>query len=495
MNALSLPLRRFLALVIFATLVSAANAGAASLEAIQEKVTQYLNSRALRSSEWGIEIVDPKNNQVLFSVNSEKTFTPASVVKVLTTATALEKLGPDFRYKTGVYTDGVLHADGTLAGDLILVGRGDPNLLNPPGDGPSQQAFEELAGKLKAAGVKNVLGNIVGDDSYFEFPTRGKRWTSAEMKSFHGVPISALTVNNNVIWVQVRPTRYQQLVSVGLEPRGSYLRIRNLGVTGRPKSKRTLYARLIPGTRTVVVSGVLPSSYAGYGQYILIDKPAEVAAGMLKDELVRNGISLRGSVDVLHQGDVSPEHKRKWTLLAEYQSAPLVRALEIINKSSQNLHAEMLLRTLGAEFSGSGTEEGTEEAGLQVIREFLAETGVETKGISLTDGSGLSRANLLTPRFQTSLMLFLSTRPHFDLFLNTLAVSGTDGTLRNRLSSERGVIHAKTGTLSGVSSLSGYMTTKSGRNLVFSIFANFRASVGRIRKTIDEICRLFVSQY
>ena len=241
----------------------------------------------------------------------------------------------------------------------------------------------------------------------------------------------------------------------------------------------------------MVVSGVLPSSYAGYGQYILIDKPAEVAAGMLKDELARNGISLRGSVDVLHQGDVSPEHKRKWDLLAEYQSAPLVRALEIINKSSQNLHAEILLRTLGAEFRGSGTE----EAGLQVIREFLAETGVETKGISLNDGSGLSRANLLTPRFQTSLMLFLSTRPHFDLFLNTLAVSGTDGTLRNRFSSERGVIHAKTGTLSGVSSLSGYMTTKSGRNLVFSIFANFRASVGRIRKTIDEICSLFVSQY
>jgi serine-type D-Ala-D-Ala carboxypeptidase/endopeptidase (penicillin-binding protein 4) len=489
---LSLPLRRFVALVTFAALVSAANAGASSLEEIQEKVTQYLKNRALRSAEWGIEIVDPKNNQVLLSVNSEKTFTPASVVKVLTTATALEKLGPDFRYKTGVYTNGVLRADGTLAGDLILVGRGDPNLINPLGDA-TRPALEELAGKLKTAGVKNVLGNIVGDDSYFEFTTLGKRWTSPDMKSFHGVSISALTLNNNVFWVQVRPTRYKQLVSVSLEPRSSYLRIRNLGVTGQKNSRRTLNARLIPGTRTVVVSGVLPSFYAGYGKYILIDKPAEMAAVMFKDELAKNGIALRGSVDVLHQGDVSPEHRRKWVLLAEYQSSPLVRALEIINKSSQNLHAEMLLRTLGAEFLGSGTEEG----GLQVIREFLAETGVETKGISLSDGSGLSRANLLTPRFQTSLLLFLSTRPHFDLFLNTLAVSGTDGTLRNRLSSEpvRGVIHAKTGSLSGVSSLSGYMTTKAGRNLAFSIFANFRASVGRIHKTIDEICRLFVSQY
>ena len=158
---------------------------------------------------------------------------------------------------------------------------------------------------------------------------------------------------------------------------------------------------------------------------MLIAGPAEVAAAMFKDELARNGITHRGSVDVLHNGDLSPEQKRQWILLAEYQSSPLVRSLQIINKSSQNLHAEMLLRTLGAELRGSGTE----EAGLQVIKEFLVQTGVETKGIILNDGSGLSRANLLTPRFQTSLLLFLSTRPHFDLFLNTLAVSGTDGTL------------------------------------------------------------------
>ena len=132
------------------------------------------------------------------------------------------------------------------------------------------------------------------------------------------------------------------------------------------------------------------------------------------------------------------------------------------------------------------------------MKEFLVESGIESSRISLSDGSGLSRDNITTPRFQTSLLLFLSSRPYFELFINTLAVSGTDGTLRRRLSSQplKGTIHAKTGTLNGVANLSGYMTTKSGRNLAFTIFANnFRTSVSRVRKTIDEICALFVNFY
>ena len=226
------PVKKFAALFVFTALLGAFDASAASIEEIQVKVSQYLKSRALRSAQWGIEVVDPTNNQVLLSINSEKTFTPASVVKVLTTATALEKLGPDFRYKTGAYTNGILQPDGTLAGNLILVGRGDPSLLNPAGDGPSTPAFEDLAVKLKNSGVKNILGDIVGDDSYFDTAVPGKRWASSDRKFFGG-PISALMVNNNVFWVQVRPTRYKQLVSVSLEPRSSYFRIRNLGTTGR----------------------------------------------------------------------------------------------------------------------------------------------------------------------------------------------------------------------------------------------------------------------
>jgi PBP4 family serine-type D-alanyl-D-alanine carboxypeptidase len=222
-------------------------------------------------------------------------------------------------------------------------------------------------------------------------------------------------------------------------------------------------------------------------------KPAEVAAAMLKEELQKLGIVVEGDIRVIRSGDVPSEQRMAWQLLAEHKSPPLIRALEIINKRSQNLHAEMLLGTLGAEFKG----EGTNDAGLQVVNEFLEEAGINSEKIQLSDGCGLSRENLVTPRFQTSLLEFLSKRPYFGLFINTLAVSGTDGTLKNRLSGYevRGSIHAKTGTLNGVTTLAGYMTTRSGRNLVFSIFANRVRAEARVKRTIDEICSIFVNLY
>ncbi len=466
---------------------------ASSLETIQTKVAQCLRRPGVRSADWGIEVIDPTSDKVLVSVNPDKTFKPASVLKVVTTSAALEKLGPDFRFHTSVYTNGLLSADGTLTGDLILVGRGDPNLLDTEGDLLEKPAMQELAEKLQAAGIIKVEGDLTGDDSYFDDSPHGKGWTAQDLKAIYGAPINALSYNNNVFWINAHPTKYMQLVTASVEPHTSYFHIRNLGVTGSSRSKQTMYARLIPGTRTIVLSGVLPAGHT-YGQHINVDNPAGVTASILKDELARHGVAVKGKIDVVHYGDVSPELRRQWKLLAEHESPPLIRALEIINKRSQNLHAEMLLRTLGAEFKGVGSD----EAGLQVVKEFLVEAGVDSDKIRLDDGCGLSRENLVTPRFQTSLLRFLSTRPYFELFLSTLAVSGTDGTLRHRLYSQqvRGSIHAKTGTLNGVSTLSGYMMTKSGHNLAFSIFANnVHTSMARVKKTIDEICSLFVNLY
>jgi len=467
---------------------------AGTLESIQTKIAQFLRQPGVRSAQWGIEVIDPDTRKVVLSVNPEKTFLPASVLKVVTTATALEKLGPDYRFHTGVYTDGALQADGTLQGDVILVGCGDPNLMDPTGELLEKPALLELAEKLRALGIRKIHGSVVGDDSYFEFTTHGRGWTALDLRSIYGAPINALSINNNIIWIHARATKANQLVRVSTEPTTTYFQVRNLGVTGSARAQRTLSARVIPGTNRLVVSGVLPAGQ-NYSQNILLERPAEAAATLFMEELRRAGITVGSPVHVNHLGDVSPEERRRWTLLAEHKSAPLIRALEIINKRSLNLHAEMLLRVLGAEFGGAGTD----EAGLRVVKQFLEEAGVrDDDKISLNDGSGLSRDNLVTPRFQTSLLMFLSTRPYFDLFLNTLAISGTDGTLKHRLVSgpTKGLIHAKTGSLGGVASLSGYMTTRSGRSLVFSIFANnVRASMTRVRKTIDDICALFVNQY
>jgi serine-type D-Ala-D-Ala carboxypeptidase/endopeptidase (penicillin-binding protein 4) len=468
-----------------------ASSRAASLESIQTRIAQFLRQPGARSADWGIEILDPSTNKVLISVNADKKFKPASVMKVVTTATAVEKLGPDFRFHTTVYTDGEI-SDGHVTGNLILVGHGDPNLTDPYGELLEKPALEELAGKIKALNIKKITGNIIGDDSYFENMPYGRGWTAQDLKTTYGAPISALSINNNVFWVQVRPGKLNGLVSVSIEPRTSYFRIRNVGVTGGSKARRTVYARAVPGTNVIAVSGVLPAGQ-GYSQYILLEKSTEVAATMLKEELQQQGIAVTGRVSAIHRGDISPEVRRGWKPLADHESVPLIRALEIINKHSQNLHAEMLLRTLGAELEGNGSD----EAGVQAVKDFLVEAGVEIDNVKLNDGCGLSRDNLVTPRFQTTLLQFLSTRPYFELFVNTLAVSGTDGTLRHRLVSRqvRGSIHAKTGTLAGVANLAGYMTTKSGHNLIFSIFTNNGNAAWRVKKTIDEICALFVNLY
>ncbi len=495
MNQLYLRLKKSqLTLLVTAILLPACfySAYAGSLETIQTKIAQYLRRPGIRSTDWGIEVVD-RDRKVLLEVNPDRPFRPASVLKVLTTATALEKLGPDFRFRTGVYTNGALQADGTLAGDLFLVGRGDPNLIDLSGEVSDRSALTQIAEMLQGQGVKRITGDVIGDDSYFDYKSYGRGWTARDLKSPFGAPINALSISNNVFWIHVSPTKAGQLVTVSVEPRTSYFRIRNLALTGGKRVRKSVYARTIPGTKTLVVSGTLPLGQR-YSQHVILDRPDEVAATMFKEELNRQGITVGGVVDVLHSGELPQELRRRWTLLAEYTSPPLIRAVEIINKHSQNLHAEMLLRTLGAEFRGTGTD----EAGLDVVQEFIVSAGIDTRGINLKDGCGLSRENLLTPRFQTSLLITLSSRPYFDLFLNTLAVSGTDGTLRRRLDAQpvRGVIHAKTGSLNGVSTLSGYMTTKSGRSLVFSIFANNAAtSIRRIQKTIDEICSLFVNFY
>jgi serine-type D-Ala-D-Ala carboxypeptidase/endopeptidase (penicillin-binding protein 4) len=231
---------------------------AGPLETIQLKIAQYLKRPGVRSADWGIEIVDPTSNRVLLAVNPDKTFKPASVLKVVTTAAALEKLGPDFRFHTSVYTDGTLQPDGTLLGNLILVGRGDPNLIDMEGELLRKPALQGLAETLEAAGIRKVQGSVIGDDSYFDDSPRGKGWTAQDLKSIYGAPVNALSLNNNVFWIYARPTKYNKLVTVGVEPHTSYFRIRNLGVTGSARSKRTLYARLVPGTSTIVVSGVLP---------------------------------------------------------------------------------------------------------------------------------------------------------------------------------------------------------------------------------------------
>ena len=463
-----------------------------TLEGIQQKVAQYLKRSGARSANWGIYILDPEDDRILVEVNPDNAFLPASVIKTVTTAAALEKLGPNFRYRTGVYADGTLNENGVLEGNLVLVGRGNPNLIDVYGDLGQPPALRNLAEEIRNMGIREITGDLVGDDSYFapSFNANGK--ASADMGTFYGAPVTALSINNNVVNVTARAPKSGKAVTVELEPRNSFFRVRNQAVVGGGGDKQTLTIRLLRASNTIVVSGTLPVSKT-VRQAVVLNKPAETTASIFKDELERKGVKVKGGVRAVHYGNEQAGVKRSWIFLAEHESPPLVRGIEIINKRSQNLHAEMLLRTLGAELRGYGSN----ESGIEAVKAFLLEAGIDNENIRISDGCGLSRENFLTPRFQTALLEFLLRRPYFNLFFDTLAVSGTDGTLRSRLSSGsvKGSIHAKTGSLNGVTTLSGYIITQSGKNLVFSIFVNRVTATETVRKTIDEICFLFATIY
>ena len=182
-------------------------AGQILSKTIQTKIARFLKRPGVRSAQWGIQILDPATSSVLLEVNPDKTFLPASVLKVVTTSTALEKLGPDFKYRTGVYTNGTIDSNGTLQGDLMLVGRGDPNLTDPYGELFEKPALLELAQELKSRGISRIQGDIIGDDSYFDSDSPVKGWTAHDLRSLYGAPINALSINNNVLWVSARPTK------------------------------------------------------------------------------------------------------------------------------------------------------------------------------------------------------------------------------------------------------------------------------------------------
>lgn len=480
-----------LSLLLVAALADATYAQICSDPELAQKINQLLSQPKYRADSWGIQVLDLETAKVIYSKNEDKNFIPASNTKLFTTATALAKLRPDFRFKTQVYTTGPISASGVLHGNLVLEGRGDPTLSHHFGSAPSGP-FAELAQQIAARGIKQIAGDIVGDDSYFVHSTvKIKTKWGGDFEKELGVPVSALSVGGGFIRLYAAPgDGVGKRVVLNMEPETGSIRIINKAVTSSRGTKRRL--RVIRESwDQVYISGRLPINTWGARYSIPVDDPPYFAAMLLKEALEKAGIKVSGKVKSNHSYD-SYRPGEIWVLAATYESLPLIKLIEIINKESRNVYAEMLLRILGAELK----DEGSREAGLEAEREFLAEIGIHADDTSLADGSGLSKQNLTTPRAITRLLEYMHKAECFQPFFNSLAVAGVDGTLKHRFASTKERIHAKTGTLSNACSLSGYISTACGRQVIFSIMANrFRVGHYRIRSTIDDICNLIANNY
>lgn len=488
---------------------------------LQDRIARVLGAPDLVRGFWGIEVVSLSTGKTLYSQNADKLFTPASNTKLFTTAAALALIGPDYKFRTTVETTGSLDRYGRLNGDLVLVGHGDPNLSGRelPYDLKTQrnddpiQALESLADALVQKGVKFIDGDIVADDSYFAFERYGEGWAQDDLVGEDGAPVSALTINDNVIFIDVLPAdRPGEKAFVSIAPFADYYRLDNRIITTPAGTGRKFFANREPGSKILTLWGNMPLDDAGAKEALAIEDPAEFAAGLFRQLLEKRGIVIYGKQRTRHtelaslstfsvtatapshggsNGESRPLKTDQPITLASYESKPLLQDVRVVNKVSQNLHAEILLRLLGRERGNAGTV----QSGLEVLNGFLTQAGISNDQYVFYDGSGLSRQNLVTPHAIVELLRYCSTQPWGADYKATLPVSGVDGTLSDRFSSPRlqNRITAKTGSLGGVKALSGYATTNSGQVVVFSIMSNnFNLPGKRVTDASDELVQAIV---
>jgi len=483
-------------------LALAADLSAASLASKIEKL--MASSPAARSAFWGIQMVDLASGKTLYEQNPGHFFMPASNTKLFTTALALTRLGPDFTFSTRIVADGPPDADGRIPGSLRLIGGGDPNLsaravpYRPgPITGDPMAAIEDLADQVAARGVKRVGGGIVGDDTWYVWEPYAAGWSIDDPRSDDGPPVSALTINDNAFTLSIHPgAAVGDPAALSLNPPLEYYRFDNQVRTVAAGGQRRIHFERIPDSRDARLWGSIPLGDRGQDLTLGIEDPALYAAMALRQALEQRGIAVDGGVSARHQYPEDPQAGMSvppdaGMELAVRVSAPLLEDLRITDKVSQNLHAELALRAVARARRNSGSfESGREER-----QAFLEEAGIDSGAYNLLDGSGLSRLDLVTPAAVVKLLRYMYAGPARDNWISLLPVAARDGTLSSRFADTpaAGRVHAKTGSLSHVSALSGYLQRIDGRWVAFSILVNnYNSSTAEIRGVMDQICALAV---
>ncbi len=480
---------------------------------IEEILTQGDAARGF----WGVKVVRLRDGKTLYASNADQLFLPASGMKLFTTAAGLEKLGPDFHFRTTVESDSPPGSAGRAA-DLVLVGHGDANFATTrvlpydpkaPKRGLAEMmaVFDDLARQVAANGIREVTGDLIADDRYFVEEPYDPAWSIEDLAWGYGAPVTAIAINDNQLIPHIRATEFGRVAAVTLTPLPDYYTLKNGLVTWYEQSPKVFFVDRQPGSQTLQVWGRVPPGTNEDEDPISIANPPELAVQLFAQALDRQGIKVQGKTLVLEESRANDYHRRgsdppsppplfypRPVKLAEHISPRLAEGVKVILKVSENLHAEMLLRALGREIKHDGSVRG----GLEVLQEFATLAGISPEEAQFRDGSGLSRLTLVEPEAIVKLLEFMSRSKTFGIYLDALPVAGVDGTLAHRFvgSPIQGRVRAKTGGLAHVHTLSGYMDTPSGERLAFSIMTdNQPLTGGRAIAVIDEVTEAIYEQF
>ena len=455
--------------------------------ALAERLNAILDAPAFAASFWGVEVRGLRSGSTLYSRNAVRSFTPASIAKLFVTAAILDAQGPDERVRTTVETAGRIDRMGRVLGDVYLVGRGDPALYAQPTARQPVPALEALANTLRDAGITRIEGRLLADATLFPGPRRAPDWAWDDLVWWYGAEVSALSFNDNTATLRVSPGESPgDPALVERFPLSSYysldaeVRTVPAGAAAELRVTRELGENRIRLTGTVTL-GAEPRTL-----HVALEDPALFAATVFEELLRARGIVVTRGVSVATR----PVSGRAG-VLAVHEGPSLAERVTAVNKNSQNLHAELLLRLLGASARGTGTF----EAGREALLDFLRRAGVPLVGLDLRDASGLSQTGLVTPEQVGRLLVHMHAHPHAAAWAASLPLAGSDGSLRNRLvdTSAAGAVAAKTGTLTHVHALAGYATGRDGDRLAFvALLDRFSGDARTAQAALDAVARTLV---
>ncbi len=455
---------------------------------LERDLNGIFNDPHFSNAIWGVTVQSMATGEYLFRMNDSKSLLPASNFKLFTAAEALSLLGTDFRYTTDLLSTGRILSDGTLRGDLVIRGVGDPTLgsLLFQTDSSQTTIFDAWADSLTAMGIRRVSGAIIGDDSYFTPDYYPMGWTVEDLPYYFAMQSSALVFDEDQVSVTVTPgVATGSAINYELNPSTDYVTVDNFGITKADsivqKRHREPDSVIAAGTSSIditremggndiTIKGEIPFHGTATNQQISVEDPTLYAATLLRETLEEHDIQVSGEARTSRES-TKPYPFLKARVLASYTSPPLADIVRGMNKESDNLFAEQLFRTVAKEIGG----EGSWIVGASVMKRYLSSIGIDTSRIAIADGSGLSRMDLISADDLVKLLRAMHEKPAlFDAFYASLPIMGVDGTLASRLKGTvaEANIHAKTGFLTGDRSISGYLTTRDGEMLAFSMIGN-----------------------
>ncbi|WP_020402278.1 D-alanyl-D-alanine carboxypeptidase/D-alanyl-D-alanine endopeptidase [Gracilimonas tropica] len=449
----------FRLLFVFILLMAAESIAAQDLSSIIQRAP---NQEAF----WSVT-VRGENGQIIESLNPDKSIVPASNQKLVTSAAILDYFGADYRFETKIFGNGRMEGD-TWLGDLIVKGSGDPSISGDLYDDDRYYVFDHFLEQLKEKGIQSIQGNLIADVSLFDDQLYPKGWDWYDMSFYYGVQISPLSFNNNAVDLEVfADGAIGDTPAISWFPDSTdYVRFINEQVISHPSTEYDEYYRREMGGNTIVLGSSLPQGYYE-DESLSIDNPPKYFLDSFKKYLNRNGVEFKGPVIVPGQAF----QYDKSTVLASHRSKPMSELVKWLNKESDNFYTEMLVKKLSAETSD---EPGNFEDGIEQVKIFLTNLGIDTAYVQMNDASGMASGNFNQTQILSDLLYKMQGHPEFDAYFASMSVAGIDGTLAHRMKGTPlyNNFKGKSGFVTGVRTLSGYMKASSGRNLIVSLATN-----------------------